>query len=428
MPLVGFHGVQSRAFRPGLLSSARRLVAKNVRRGGVFLGRYGAVKIVSVQPILCDGGFRPWTFVKILTDEGLVGYGDCTDWGSAVTVAACIRDLEPLLVGEDPANIEAIWWKLYSKTIRAIGGITHKAISGIDSALWDIKGKRLGAPVYDLLGGRMRDSLRLYWTHCGWGRAYYSELLQKPQVRSLEDLARLAEEVREQGFTAIKTNILEFGSRRTLQWRDGNIDPQTLRTAVQVVSTFRRYGGEDLGIALDVAFSFNMGSAIRLARALEPYNMMWLETETLDPAALKTIKDSTRTPICTGESLYMTHGYKPFLESHAVDVIMPDIAWNGISMGKKIADYAQTYDVPVAPHNCHSPLTTLITAHLCMAVRNFMILELDNDDVPWRDDVLTYPLDIRNGHLYLSDRPGWGADLNEEEIAKHPYRAVPEAS
>lgn len=386
------------------------------------------MRIVSVTPILCDGGFRPWTFVKIATDEGIVGYGDCTDWGSAVTVAACVRDLEPLLVGRDPANIEAIWWSLYSKTIRAIGGIAHKAISGIDSALWDIKGKRLGVPVYDLLGGKMRDSIRLYWTHCGWGRAYYADLLKKPPVRSLDDLARLAEEVREKGFTAIKTNILDLAGKRTLQWRDGNIDSQTLRLATEIVGTFRQHGGDDLGIAIDVAFSFNMGSAIKLARALEPYNMMWLETETLDATALRQIRNSSRTPICTGESLYMTHGYKPYLEQHAVDVIMPDLAWNGISMGKKIADYAETYDVPVAPHNCHSPLTTLISAHLCTAIRNFMILELDNDDVPWRDAVLTQPLDIRDGHLFLSNCPGWGADLDEEEIARHPYRPIPEAS
>jgi len=387
------------------------------------------MKVTGVQPILCDGGFRPWTFVKVTTDEGIVGYGDCTDWGSAVPVASCIADLEPLVVGEDPANVEQIWWKLYRKTIRSIGGIAHKAMSGINSALWDVKGKRLGVPVYDLLGGKMRDRLRLYWTHCGSGRAAHHEVLGLPPVRSLDDVARLAEEAVEKGFTAVKTNIFHPGvPRPQLPVTSGWISPETLRDAEAIVGTFRKYGGDDLDIGLDVAFSFNMGSAIKLARALEPYRMMWLETETLDAASLKTIKESTTTPICTGESLYQTHGFKPYLELHAVDVIMPDLAWNGISMGKKIADYAETYDVPVAPHNCHSPLTTLVSAHLCTAIRNFMVLEFDNDDVPWRDAVLTEPLDVRNGHLYLSDRPGFGADLNEKEIARHPYRPILGAS
>ena len=387
------------------------------------------MKVTGVQPILCDGGFRPWTFVKVTTDEGIVGYGDCTDWGSAVPVASCIADLEPLVVGEDPANVEQIWWKLYRKTIRSIGGIAHKAMSGINSALWDVKGKRLGVPVYDLLGGKMRDRLRLYWTHCGSGRAAHHEVLGLPPVRSLDDVARLAQEAVEKGFTAVKTNIFHPGvPRPQLPVTSGWISPETLRDAEAIVGTFRKYGGDDLDIGLDVAFSFNMGSAIKLARALEPYRMMWLETETLDAASLKTIKESTTTPICTGESLYQTHGFKPYLELHAVDVIMPDLAWNGISMGKKIADYAETYDVPVAPHNCHSPLTTLVSAHLCTAIRNFMVLEFDNDDVPWRDAVLTEPLDVRNGHLYLSDRPGFGADLNEKEIARHPYRPILGAS
>ena len=387
------------------------------------------MKVTGVQPILCDGGFRPWTFVKVTTDEGIVGYGDCTDWGSAMPVASCIADLEPLVVGEDPANVEQIWWKLYRKTIRSIGGIAHKAMSGINSALWDVKGKRLGVPVYDLLGGKMRDRLRLYWTHCGSGRAAHHEVLGLPPVRSLDDVARLAQEAVEKGFTAVKTNIFHPGvPRPQLPVTSGWISPETLRDAEAIVGTFRKYGGDDLDIGLDVAFSFNMGSAIKLARALEPYRMMWLETETLDAASLKTIKESTTTPICTGESLYQTHGFKPYLELHAVDVIMPDLAWNGISMGKKIADYAETYDVPVAPHNCHSPLTTLVSAHLCTAIRNFMVLEFDNDDVPWRDAVLTEPLDVRNGHLYLSDRPGFGADLNEKEIARHPYRPILGAS
>jgi L-alanine-DL-glutamate epimerase-like enolase superfamily enzyme len=379
------------------------------------------MKIRTVEPMLCDGGFRPWIFVKITTDEGITGYRDCTDWDRAPSIAACVSDLGEMVIGRDPHEIEDIYWFLYRACQRAIGGIAHKAIAGINSALWDIKGKVLNTPVYQLLGGKMRDRLRLYWTHCGSARARHAEKLGLPPIKTLDDLRRVAELVVEEGFTALKTNLFPMDDLPDKPSSGGgDIDAPTLRNAVAIVETFRKTVGEDVGIALDVAFQYRLGAAIALARALEPYNMMWLETETLDAEALRTIRMSTKTPICTGESIYATHGYKPFLELHAQDVIMPDIAWNGVSMGKKIADMAEAYDVMFAPHNCHSPLTTLISAHICATVHNFMVMEFDRDDAPWRDDILTEPLKIENGHLVLSDGPGFGADLDEAEIAKHP--------
>jgi len=381
------------------------------------------MKIRNVEPILCDGGFRPWIFVKVTTDEGITGYGDCTDWDRGPSIAACVKDLGETVVGRNADETESIYWFLYRGCQRAIGGITHKAIAGIDSALWDIKGKALGAPVYQLLGGKMRDRIRLYWTHCASCRARHADKLRLPPVKRLEDVRRVAEQVVEEGFTALKTNMFpleDLPDRPRVG--GGEIDTATIRNAVAIVETFRKTVGEDVGIALDVAFSFRLGAAIALGRALEPYNMMWLETETLDAEALKTIRMSTRTPICTGESLYTTHGFKPFLELHAADIVMPDIAWNGITAGKKIADVAEAYDVMVAPHNCHSPLTTLITAHLCATIPNFLVMEFDRDDVPWRDDVLTQSLKIEKGHLVLPEGPGFGADLQEEVIARHPYR------
>ena len=386
------------------------------------------MKITGVKPILCDGGFRPWTFVKVTTDEGIVGYGDSSDWASAGATAATLQELEPMLIGLDPANIEQIWWMLFSKTVRSLGGIAHKAMSGINSALWDIKGKKLGVPVYELLGGRMRDSIKLYWTQCASSRALHHDVIGCAPVNSLEDVGAVAEEAVAKGFSAVKTYIFYPGlSRRSIFMTGRTITPEEIHQAEALVAAFRKHGGDDLGVALDIGWNFDMPSSIKLARVLEPYNMMFLETETLNAAALRTVRESSRTPICTGESIYMSHGFRPFLEEHAVDIIMPDIAWNGISMGKKIADFAEVYEVPLAPHNCHSPMTTMITAHLCMAIKNFAVMEFEQDDVPWRDDVLTHPLDIRQGHLYLSDRPGFGVDLNEAEIAKHPYRQLLDA-
>lgn len=393
------------------------------------------MKITAIKTFLVDGGFRPWTFVKVETDQpGLVGWGDCTDWGSPGPVAATVERYSEWVIGRDPMQAEAIWWDLAAASVRHTGGIAYKAMSGIDSALWDIRGKELGAPVWQLLGGKMRDRLRLYWSHCGSVRAAHSERLGLPKVETTDDLRRLSEEVLERGYTAIKTNLFPLADRADAQpvlnrfWnRAGDCPPATIRSAEAIVGTFREALGPDVGIALDVAFTFKLGGAIKLAQALEPYNLMWLETETLDPDALRTIRESTKTTICHGESLFGTHGYRPYLERHAQDVIMPDFAWNGITLGKKICDLAHAYDVLVAPHNCHSPINTLVSANVCATIPNFYIHELDVDDAPWRDDLMTHPFTIEEGHLLLPNRPGLGSDLIEEELLKHPAGHYPHA-
>lgn len=386
------------------------------------------MKITAVKTYFVDGVFRPWTFVKIETsDPGTIGWGDCTDWGAAIPVAAMVNRMSEWIIGRDPMDVEAIWWDLAASNCRHTGGIAWKAMSGIDSALWDIRGKVLGAPVWQLLGGKMRDSLRLYWSHCGSMRSRHAEEFGKVPIRTTDDLKRLSEEVVERGFTAIKTNLIDLEDLEDVPdgaWRFrspvGDAPAHTIRRAEAIVRTFREALGPDVGIALDVAFRFKLGGAIKLARALEPYDMMWLETETLDPDALKLIRESTSTPICHGESLFGTHEYKPFLEKHASDIIMPDLAWNGITMGKKLADYAHAYDILFAPHNCHSPINTLVSANVCATVPNFYIQEFDVDDAPWRDDIMTHPFTIEDGCLLLPDRPGLGSDLDEEEMAKHP--------
>jgi L-alanine-DL-glutamate epimerase-like enolase superfamily enzyme len=395
------------------------------------------MKITAIKTFIVDGGFRPWTFVKVETsDPGLVGWGDCTDWGSPGPVAATVERYAEWVIGRDPMQAEAIWWDLAAASVRHTGGIAWKAMSGIDSALWDIRGKVLNAPVWQLLGGKMRDRLRLYWSHCGSTRANpnRAQRLGLPAVETTDDLRKLAEEVLARGFTAIKTNMIRLLDRpdtaprgAVIAHQAGNAPPEAIRNAQAVVGTFREALGPDASIALDVGFTYKLGGAIQLARALEPYNMMWLEVETLDPEALRLIRDSTKTTICTGESIFGTHGYKPYLQLHAQDIIMPDLAWNGITMGKKLADMAHAYDNLFAPHNCHSPLTTLVSANVCATVPNFFILEFDVDDVPWRDDLLTHPFEIEDGHLVLPNRPGLGSDLIEHELLKHPPAEYPGA-
>ena len=393
------------------------------------------MKIHSVKTFVVDGGFRPWTFVKILTDEGLVGWGDACDWEASFATAKVVDFLTQFLIGQDPMNVEAIFWRNVNKCNRSVGGIAWKAIAGIDTALLDIKGKALGVPVWQLFGGKIHDKLRLYWTHCASGRNRLAELglTDKPALRTIEDLREYAHWVKDSGFTALKTNIMALdgipggippgGPERPAIVSNGSITNRELRTIEAIISTFREICGPDMGIALDTGFTYRLGGAVKLARMLEPYDMMWLEAESLDPDALQVVRNSTRTPIVHGESIYGVHGYKPYLQNYVQDVLMVDLAWNGLTMGKKIADLAAAYEVPISPHNCHSPLTTYVAANLCAASQNFFILETDHEDVPWRDDIISKPYTVEDGCLAAPDAPGLGAELIEAELLKRAYPA-----
>ncbi len=393
------------------------------------------MKITRIQPLICDAGWRPWLFVKVETDEGLVGYGECSEGRNPQGVVGCLKDLEIALLGRDPRPIELINSDLYRIIVQSPGGVAQKAIAGIDAALWDIKAKALGVPVYELLGGPTRDKVRLYWSHCGTTRARSSHIIGTPPIRSFDDIAELGREVVRRGYTALKTNIVMPGdpadvympgfighyAGTTLGAVDLNVTPALVRHLERLIGTFREAVGPDVDIALDLNFNFKTEGFKRIAKAMEPFNLMWIEIDTYDPQALLLIRQSTSTPICSGENLYTARQYKPFFELYTMDVAMVDVPWNGFTAAKKIADLAHTYEVNIAPHNYYSHLSTLMSAHLCAASVNVRILEIDVDDVPWKDDLLTEPLAIKDGHLAIPNRPGWGADLNEKEIAKHPW-------
>jgi len=283
--------------------------------------------ITGVTTFLVDGGFRPWTFVRIETSDGTVGWGDCTDWGSPRPVVAMVERLSELIIGRDPLAAEAIWWNLDAASVRHTGGIAFKAMSGIDSALWDIQGKVLNAPVSQLLGGKLRDELRLYWSHFGTIRAQHAARLGLAPVATTDDLRALAEEAKRRGYTAVKTNLFPLADRPDADPGEGRatgsgeLAAPVRRNAEAIVGTLREAFGPDIDIALDVAFRFKLGGAIKLAQALELYELMWLEVETFDPDALRLIRESTRTTICTGESLFGTAGFRPYLERRAQDII-----------------------------------------------------------------------------------------------------------
>jgi len=384
------------------------------------------MKITKVEPILCDAGWWPWVFVKVETDEGLVGYGECSDNRAMnLGVAGCIREFSNMLVGQDPGPVEKLYADMYRLAQQSPGGVAQKAIAGIDIALWDIKGKALGVPVYELFGGPHRDKIRVYWSHCSTYRARNPELLGTPPLKTYEDIANLGREVVSRGYTALKTNIVVPGDPAyvigTFGGYDANINKPILDAATKLIGTFREAVGDEIDICLDVNFNYKTEGFIKMARAMEPFNLMWMELDIFDPDALLQIKQSTTTSICSAESLYLLKGYRPYFERHAMDVAMIDVPWNGFTESRRIAALADSYEIMVAPHNYYSHLSSFVSANFCASVPNLKIMETDVDSAPWRDDIVSELPQIENGHMILPTKPGIGVELNEKEIAKHPW-------
>ena len=388
------------------------------------------MKITNIETFIVDAGWRPWTFVKVETDAGVTGYGECSDGRNPNGVVGTIKDFTPLMVGRDPRAYEMRFWDMIRGSRQSPGGIAAKAIAGIECALIDIKAKALGISVVELFGGPTRDDVRVYWSHCGSSRARNYELIGVPPLKSMDDIAALGREVVERGFTALKTNVIFPGDTASVHFggfgggpgtTDGNVTSEVLRHIETLIGTFREAVGPDVSLNLDLNFNFKPEACMRIAKVLEQFDMLWLEIDMYDHEAIRQIKDSTTTKICTGENLYYMREYLPYFECRAADVFMIDVPWNGFAPSKKIGDLANVFQLNVAPHNYYSHLATHMSASLCAVLPNVRIMEIDIDDVPWKDDLTTHVPDITDGYMKIPTRPGWGTDLNEEVAKAHPW-------
>jgi L-alanine-DL-glutamate epimerase-like enolase superfamily enzyme len=296
-------------------------------------------------------------------------------------------------------------------------------IAALELALYDIKGKWLGVPVYELIGGLYRDKIPLYWSHFASYRVLDGPAMGTPPVTTIADWVGLVDDVEKAGFKALKTNLLIPGLASGLPpTLDGAIDKWRVNAAVEFIGALRDRCGPDMGILFDVGQEYRMGGIVQLGRALEPFNLYWLEAEGFDPDALLAARRQTRTRICHGEALIGRQAFRPFFEKHVTDVVMIETLNNGLTETRKIADLAAHYDTMFSPHNYMSPLSNLINTHLCAAMPNVEILEIDMDDVPWKWDLIDQKLDIANGEITVPKRPGWGANIVESELAKHPVK------
>ena len=388
------------------------------------------MKITNIETFIVDAGWRPWGFVKVETDEGITGWGECSDGRSPRGVQGTIEDLKPLLIGTDPREFENRFWDMYRGTRQSPGGIAAKALAGLDCAFIDIKAKSLGISVPELFGGPTRDRVRVYWSHCGTSRTRNHELIGVPPLKTWDDITALGKEVVDRGFTALKTNIIApgdpaqhfgagFGGGRGST--DQVVTKGVLRHIEKLIGTFRDAVGPDVDINLDLNFHFKTEACLRIAQVLEQFDMLWLEIDMYQPESIRQIKDSTTTRICTGENLFYMREYLPYFQQHAADMFMIDVPWNGFSQSKKVGDLAEVFQHNVAPHNYYSHLSTFVSASLCASLPNIRIMEIDIDDVPWKDDLVTNNPEIIDGYMTIPSAPGWGTDINEEVAKAHPW-------
>lgn len=388
------------------------------------------MKVAQLETLYCDAGWRPWIFLKATTDDGLIGWAEITDsHGSPRGLAGIVEDLAPNAVGRDPRAVERIVWDLFRATRQSPGSVIQKAIGGIENALLDLKAKALGIPVYELFGGPTRDSVEVYWSHCGTTRARAWEVTGTRKLSGYDEVAALGREVVARGFRAFKTNIVVPGDDpRVLMpgfQGDGlerNPSPELEDALVRLLQAFREGTGGRAQPIVDLNFNLTAEGVLRIARTLEGDGLMWLEVDAFDPVALASIRQGSNMPICSGENLYTSRGFRPFFEAGSMDVASVDVIWNGFHQAKKIADLAETFEVNCAPHNYYSHLATFISAQWCAAIPNVRILEMDVDDVPWREELTTAVPEIADGKLTIPTTPGWGADLNEDVLQAHPWQ------
>lgn len=368
------------------------------------------MKITDIQSVVVNARMRNWIFVKVLTDQpGLWGWGEATlEWKTRGVVGS-IEDLKPLLIGQDPRRIEHLWQILHRQYFWRGGIVTMSAISGIDQALWDIKGKEVGKPVCELLGGPVRDTMRLY-DHLGGG-----SLEGMYRTGSADDFARLIGESKARGFTAAKGMPIPISEPIE--------SAGTLQRAAETVRAMRQAVGDDFDIMLDLHARCTPAAAIQFGRLLEPYNIYWYEEpcwpEHVD--ALVEVSRALRFPIATGERLVGRWEFRELLEKRAVAIIQPDVSHcGGISEVRKIAAMADTYAITVACHNPQGPISTSASLHLAFATPNYLIQEIVWNDVPWRFDVVQGGFAVIGGQVGPPTTPGLGIEVNEQEARKYP--------
>ena len=355
---------------------------------------------------------REYVFIEVSTDEGITGWGEITGTLPVAnrSVCAALRHVSDLIEGDDPRLIEMIWNKIFrSFTYMGSRGATTNIISAIDIALWDIRGKVLGLPISELFGGPVRDGVPIY--------------CHPQNGSSIEEMVQHVKAIVETGQKALKLDPFQpHHEEESNGYLTGKLSAESENLGVDRIAAIREAVGPDIEVMIDCHGRFDVPTAIRLAKALEPYNIWWFEepVPVESTHALRQVRENVGVPICVGERLHTRWEFVPILENELADFIMPDVTWTGgISEIKKIATMAEAYYVPISPHDASGPVNVLAGAHAMASVPNHYRVETSRAKLNAYDEYIDHSLDIRGDKIYLSDRPGLGIELDRDYMRGH---------
>ena len=383
--------------------------------------------IQSVETRHCDAGWRNYHFLKITTEDGVVGWSEYDEHLGATGLTAVLEEIAPSIVGEPVDATERIRAQLVAKARQSFSGVMAMALGAIENALLDAKAKELGVPCVELMGGAVRDEIPVYWSHCGSYRISRPEFYEP--VETLDDVTALGEEVRDSQFSALKTNIFDFSGEEPTYWAPGfgqpfhpslTIEDDQLRELRRYLDAFREGAGPDVDILLDLNYNAKPEGYIRILQALEEFDLFWAEIDLPNAKALADVRDKSPHPISSCETLVPHEAFVPYLQEQAMDYVIIDALWNGIFQSMKIASMAEAHQLHVAPHNYYGHLATFMNAHLSAAVPNLRIMETDIDRLEWDDELFTNAPEYRGGKLQLPDEPGWGTEPDESALEEYP--------
>lgn len=377
------------------------------------------LKITGVKSGYIRGGHS--LFVKVYSNQDIVGHGEGVD--ATPGTHYLVKMMGERIKGQNPLNMHRIFEDVRRRGFfeGAQGGMYISVLTAIETALWDLSGKALGVPVYQLLGGKFRDKIRVYMD-----TALYQNTLPTPQ-----DFAESASKAVEMGFTAVKFDLDQAKDPNKYDAYNWTASPAELQRMVDQMAAAREAVGPNIDICADMHGRYDLPTGKRVAKAMEPFNLMWLEEPipAENAEAYKYITESTTTPICAGENHYLAYGFRPLLEIGAVDIIMPDLQKaGGLGEAQRIANLANIYYVPFAPHMVASYLGAMASSHVCASVPNFLILEwqIYFHTNPMFKEIVSFDGEmVVDGYIPLSDKPGIGVEINEEGMKKYADKDVP---
>ncbi len=362
------------------------------------------MKVTDVKTFVVDCFRTNWVFVKVYTDEGICGVGEGTLEYKEKALVGAVEHIKSYLLGKDPLTIEKHYHDLYRDAYWRGGVVLMSALSAVEQALWDILGKYLNVPVYQLLGGKVNDDCRIYVN--GWFSG----------AKEPEEFGEKAAEAVKKGVTAMKWD--PFGKNYL------TISNQELDKAIRCIAAVREAVGKDVDLLIEAHGRFDIPTGIKIAQEIAPFKPMLLE-EPVPPnnlKALKEVRDKSPVAISAGERLYTRYDYNEMFALHAADYIQPDISHaGGIMELKKLAAIAEANYIAFAPHNPSGPIANAATLQIAACCPNFNILEIMYSDVDYRQDITNESLVYENGRMKIGDKPGLGIELNEKECLKHPY-------